>query len=41
MESLSPEVLKNHAAVTVRDVAWCHGGGGLSVGLDLRGLLQP
>ena len=41
MESLSLEVLKNHVVVTLRDMAGCCGGGGLSVGLDPRGLFQP
>ena len=36
MGSPSPEVLRNHRDVALRDVGSGHGGGG-----DLRGVFQP
>ena len=42
VESLSPEVLKIHGDVALRNVVSGHGRGGLEVGLDgLSGLFQP
>lgn len=40
VESLSPEVFKNHGVMALRDMVSGHSGDGLVVGLgDLKGLL--
>ena len=42
VESPSPEALKNHRDVALRNTVSERGGGGLWVGLgDFRGLFQP